>query len=235
MSDAVETQPHAIETILLEDRRYPPPPEFAAQANAQPQIYERDFEEFWETEGRERVTWFEPFQELYEWEPPYAKWYLGGKLNICFNCVDRHVEAGNGGKVAYYWEGEPEGERREITFADLQSEVVQFANALKKLGVKKGTPVGIYMGMVPELPVAMLACTRLGAPHTVVIGGFSADSLAGRLNDMECELLITQNEGLRKGNPVPLMKNADAALDQTPTVKKAVVLRRTPSETPMKD
>src|SRR5213596_3576856 len=235
MSDAVETQPHAIETILLEDRRYPPPPEFVAQANAQPEIYERDFEEFWETEGRERVTWFEPFQKLYEWEPPYAKWYLGGKLNICFNCVDRHVEAGNGDRVAYHWEGEPEDERRTITFADLQREVVRFANALKKLGVKKGTPVGIYMGMVPELPVAMLACARLGAPHTVVFGGFSADSLSGRLNDMECELLITQDEGLRNGAPVPLKKNADAALADSPTVKQAVVYRRTGGDVEMQE
>ena len=128
----------AIETMFLEERRYPPPQEFAAQANAQPEIYERDFEEFWETEGRERVTWFEPFTKLLEWEPPYAKWYLGGKLNVCFNCVDRHVEAGQGEKVAYHWEGEPEDERRTITFSDLQREVVKLANALKKLGVGEG-------------------------------------------------------------------------------------------------
>ena len=177
----------AIETILLEERRYPPPDDFAAQANAQPEIYDREFEEFWETEGRERVTWFEPFGELYEWEPPYARWYLGGKLNVCFNCVDRHVEAGNGAKVAYYWEGEPEDERRELTFGDLQHEVVRFANGLRRLGVKKGTPVAIYMGMIPELPIAMLACARLGAPHTVVFGGFSAESLSDRMNDMGCE------------------------------------------------
>jgi acetyl-CoA synthetase len=227
MADAVETQQHAIETILLEERRYPPPPDFAAQANAQPEIYERDFEEFWETEGRERVTWFEPFDELLEWEPPYARWYLGGKLNVCFNCVDRHVEAGNGGKVAYYWEGEPEDERRELTFSDLQGEIVRLANGLKKLGVQKGTPVAIYMGMVPELPIAMLACTRLGAPHTVVFGGFSADSVAGRMNDMGCEFLITQDEGWRNGGKVPLKANADEALEQSPAVKRSLVLRRT--------
>jgi acetyl-CoA synthetase len=227
MADVAETRPHAIETILLEERRYPPPPDFAAQANAQPEIYDRDFEEFWETEGRERVTWFEPFDELLEWEPPYAKWYLGGKLNVCFNCVDRHVEAGNGGKVAYYWEGEPEDERRELTFSDLQGEIVRLANGLKKLGVEKGTPVAIYMGMIPELPIAMLACTRLGAPHTVIFGGFSADSLAGRMNDMECEFLITQDEGWRNGGKVPLKANADEALEQSPTVKRSLVLRRT--------
>jgi acetyl-CoA synthetase len=219
--------PDTIETIFLEERRYEPPAEFARQANAQPEIYERDWESFWETEGRERVTWFEPFSKLYEWEPPYAKWYLGGKLNVCFNCVDRHVAAGNGDKVAYHWEGEPEDERRTVTFADLQREVVKFANGLKELGVKKGTPVGIYMGMVPETAVAMLACTRLGAPHTVVFGGFSADSLSDRLNDMGCELLITQDEGWRAGKKVPLKVNADAAVADSPSVDRVVVYRRT--------
>src|ERR1051326_1376824 len=141
---------HAIDTLLLEERRYPPPEEFAAQANAQADIYGADFEAFWEREGRERVTWFEPFERLYEWELPYARWYLGGKLNVCFNCVDRHVEAGHGEKVAYYWEGEPADERREITFADLQADVVRFANALRGLGVRKGTPVAIYMGRSEE-------------------------------------------------------------------------------------
>jgi acetyl-CoA synthetase len=218
--------------MLLEERRYAPDPEFARQANAQPEIYERDWEEFWETEGRNRVTWFEPFSKLYEWEPPYAKWYLGGKLNVCFNCVDRHVEVGNGDRVAYHWEGEPEDERRTITFADLQREVVRFANALKGLGVKKGTPVGIYMGMVPELPIAMLACARLGAPHTVVFGGFSAESLSDRMNDMECELLITQDEGWRAGKKVPLKQNADEAVAQASTVKKVVVLKRTGARVP---
>jgi len=228
---ATETQ-HAIDTMLLEERRYEPPPDFARQANAQPEIYDRDWQELWETEGRERVTWFEPFTELYQWDPPYAKWYLGGKLNVCFNCVDRHVEAGRGGQVAYYWEGEPEGERREITFADLQRDVVRFANALKDLGVRKGTPVAIYMGMVPELPVAMLACTRLGAPHTVVFGGFSAESLSDRMNDMECELLITQEEGWRAGKTVPLKRNADEAVANAPTVKNVVTLRRTGNDVP---
>src|SRR5207247_10122312 len=179
------TEGGGIDTLLAEERRYPPPPGFAAQANAKPDIYDRDFEAFWADEGRERVAWFEPFEQVLEWEPPDAKWFLGGKLNVAYNCVDRHVEAGLGQKVAYYWEGEPEDDRRELTFADLQQEVVRFANALKSLGVKKGTPVGIYMGMVPELPIAMLACARIGAPHTVVFGGFSADSLSDRPNDME--------------------------------------------------
>jgi acetyl-CoA synthetase len=222
-----------IETIFLEERRYPPPPEFAAQANAQPDIYERGFEEFWESEGRERVTWFEPFAKLLEWEPPYAQWYLGGKLNVCFNCVDRHVESGLGDKVAFHWEGEPEGEGERITFAKLQEYVVQFANVLKSLGVKKGTPVGIYMGMVPALPIAMLACARLGAPHTVVFGGFSAESLSGRLNDMECEVLVTQDEGWRRGQKVPLKRNADEALEACPRVQTVIVARRTSGDVPM--
>src|SRR5881392_3448019 len=229
------TQAPNIDTLFLEERRYPPSPEFAESANAQPDIYDRDFEEYWETEGRERVTWFEPFTKLFEWEPPYAKWYLGGKLNICFNCVDRHVEAGQGEKVAYHWEGEPEDERRTITFADLQRDVVKLANALKKLGVEKGTAVGIYMGMVPEVAVAMLACARLGAPHTVVFGGFSADSLSGRLNDMGCEVLITQDEGWRRGNRVPLKRTSDDAIKQSPTIKSSVVFRRTREGPAMKD
>jgi acetyl-CoA synthetase len=230
---ATEPGQHAIDTMLLEERRYPPSEEFAAQANAKPEIYDEDFEAFWEREGRERLTWFEPFDELYEWKPPYAKWYLGGKLNVCHNCVDRHVEAGKGDKVAYYWEGEPEGDRREISYADLQRDVVRLANALKKLGVKKGTPVAIYMGMVPELPVAMLACTRLGAPHTVIFGGFSADSLSGRMVDMECEVLITQDEAWRRGTPVPLKEVADEAMAAAPKCRAAVVLRRTGNKVAM--
>jgi acetyl-CoA synthetase len=229
------TQTHAIETIFTEERRYPPPPEFAAQANAKPDIYERDFEEFWETEGRERVSWFEPFTQLLEWEPPYAKWYLGGKTNVTYNCVDRHVEAGNGDRVAYYWEGEPVGDRREVTFADLQRETTKLANALKALGVRKGTPVGIYMGMVPETAIAMLACARIGAPHTVVFGGFSADSLGGRLHDLECEVLITQDEAWRRGSTVPLKRTADEALAASPSVRNVVVLRRTANDVPMQD
>jgi acetyl-CoA synthetase len=225
----------AIETMLLEERRYPPPAEFAAQANALPAIYDDGFETFWEREGRERLSWFEPFTQLYEWEPPYAKFFVGGKLNVCFNCVDRHVEAGAGGKVAYHWEGEPEGDRREITYADLLRDVSRFANALKSIGVGKGTPVAIYMGMVPELPVAMLACTRIGAPHTVVFGGFSADSLSGRMNDMECEVLITQDEAWRRGSTVPLKRTADEAMAAAPKVRACVVLRRTGNEVPMEE
>jgi acetyl-CoA synthetase len=223
-----------IETMQLEERRYPPPPEFARQANAQPDIYDLSFDEFWEREGRERVSWFEPFSKLYEWEPPYAKFFLGGKLNVCFNCVDRHVEAGKGSKVAYYWEGEP-GDTRAITYADLLRDVSRFANGLKSIGVTKGTPVAIYMGMVPELPVAMLACARLGAPHMVVFGGFSADSLTARIDDMRCEVLITQDEAWRRGATVPLKRIADEALESTETIRSTVVLGRTGGDVPMRD
>ena len=234
MSTQTETGP-AIDALLLEERRYEPPDDFAAQANADASIYERDFEKFWETEGRERITWFEPFDRLLEWDRPYAKWYLGGKLNVCFNCVDRHVEAGNGARVAFNWEGEPEGDRREISYAELQRDVVRFANVLKEIGVRKGTPVAIYMGMVPELPIAMLACTRLGAPHTVVFGGFSADSLSSRMNDMECEVLITQDAGWRKGGEVPLKKTADAAMGDAPGVRRCLVVHRKDADVDMQE
>jgi acetyl-CoA synthetase len=231
--DAEGVSDAAIETLLAEERRYPPPADFTAQANAQPELYDVPFEELWEREGRERVTWFESFTELYEWELPYAKWYLGGKLNACFNCVDRHVEAGRGDKVAYYWEGEPVDDRRVVTFADLLRETTRLANALRQLGVRKGAPVAIYMGMVPELPIAMLACARIGAPHTVVFGGFSAESLSARMNDMECEVLITQDEAWRRGTTVPLKAIADEALAEVPGAGTCVVLRRTGGEVPM--
>ncbi len=229
----METGSQSIDTLLLEERRYPPPEEFSARANARAEIYDEGLEAFWEREGRERVSWFEPFTKVLDWELPYAKWFLGGKLNLAYNCVDRHVENGVGDKVAYYWEGEPENDRRELTFSDLQREVVKCANALKQLGVRKGTAVGIYMGMVPETPIAMLACARLGAPHTVVFGGFSADSLGGRLQDMGCEVLITQDEAWRRGTTVPLKRTADEAVAEAPTVKKMLVLRRTGGDVPM--
>src|SRR6187455_1850863 len=223
---------------LLDQETFPPPDGFKEQAVVSDDaIYEQaeDYEAFW-AERAEALHWDTKWDQVLDWSnPPYAKWYVGGKLNVAYNCVDRHVEAGNGDKVAYYWEGEPEDERRTITFGDLQAEVVRLANALRKLGVGKGTPVGIYMGMVPETPVAMLACARLGAPHTVVFGGFSADSLSGRLQDMECEVLITQDEGLRNGSAVPLKRNADAALAASPGVRHAVVLRRTGGDVPFEE
>jgi acetyl-CoA synthetase len=225
----------AIETLLAEERRYPPPEEFAAQSIAREDIYDVPFEEFWEREGRERVTWIEPFTSLYEWELPYAKWYLGGKLNVSYNCLDRHVEAGLGSRVAYLWEGEPADEREAITYEELLRRVVHMANVLKELGVGKGTRVAIYLGMAPELPVAMLACTRLGAPHTVVFGGFSADSLSDRANDMGCEVLITQDEAWRRGTTVPLKETADDAMAAAPGIRACLVVRRTGNEAPMQE
>ncbi len=224
---------HTIETLSDEGRRFPPSEAFAALANAHADVYDEPFEAFWERNGRERVTWFEPFTELYRWELPYAEWYLGGKLNVAYNCVDRHVEAGRGGKIAYHWEGEPTGETRTITYAELQRDVVRMANALKEIGVGKGTAVAIYMGMVPELAVAMLACTRLGAPHTVIFGGFSADSLSDRMNNMGCEVLVTQDEAWRRGKPVPLKLVADEAMTAAPGVRAALVVRRTGNAVPM--
>jgi acetyl-CoA synthetase len=226
---------HTIETLSDEDRRFPPAAEFTAQANVGADVYDEPFEAFWERNGRERVTWFEPFDELYRWELPYAQWYLGGKLNVAYNCVDRHVEAGLGARVAYHWEGELAGETRTITYAELQRDVVRMANALKEIGVRKGTAVAIYMGMVPELAVAMLACTRLGAPHTVVFGGFSADSLSDRMNNMGCEVLVTQDEAWRRGKPVPLKRVADDAMAEAPGVRASIVVRRTGNDVPMTD
>jgi len=220
-----------IDTLLAEERRYPPPPEFAAQANVKAGVYERDFEELWRAEA-DRLTWFEPWQTLCEWELPYAKWYVGGKLNACFNCVDRHVEAGLGERVAYHWEGEP-GDTQTITYAELHGRVVRFANALKELGVRKGTAVAIYLGMVPDLPVAMLACARLGAPHTVVFGGFSAASLSSRMNDMGCEFLVTQDEAWRRGATVPLKRTADDAMADVPGIRACLVVKRTGNDVPM--
>ena len=215
----------AIETLLDEERRFPPDPEFAAQANAQPGLYDDDPDAFWAEQARERVTWFEGYETLSEWKLPYAKWFLGGKLNVAYNCVDRHVEAGLGERVAYHWEGEP-GDTRTITYADLQRDVVRMANALKELGVTKGDRVAIYMPMIPELPIAMLACARLGAPHTVVFGGFSAEALSGRINDCGAKVLITADGGWRRGNKVNLKHHADEAVTDSPTIEAVIVVDR---------
>ncbi|HUK12310.1 MAG TPA: acetate--CoA ligase [Thermoanaerobaculaceae bacterium] len=224
---------HAIETLQGAAKRYPPPKDFAAHANAKPDIYHQKLEEFWDREAKARISWFKPYDKVLEWKLPYAKWFLGGKLNLTYNCVDRHVEAGRGGKVAYYWEGEAPGERKVITYADLQKEVVKLANGLRKLGVKKGTHCGIYVAMIPELPYLMLALSRIGAPYTVVFAGFSPDSLADRFNDMEVEFVFSQNEGVRGGKRLPLKANVDEALKQVPSVKKHVVFKRTDADVPM--
>ena len=222
-----------IAALLLEQRRYGPPADVAASANARPGFHDQDPDTFWETEGRNRLSWFTPFETLKEWDPPFAKWYLGGKLNACYNCVDRHVERGLGKKVAYFWEGENPADKLTITYADLQRRVVKAANGFKSLGIVKGTHVGIYMGMVPELPVTMLALTRLGAPFTVVFGGFSAESLGGRLVDMQCEYVVTQDGSWRGGRPSPLKPIADDAMAMAPTVRACVVVKRAGNDVTM--
>jgi acetyl-CoA synthetase len=224
----------AIENLFSEGRTFPPPEDFKARALVTDRsLYEqaeRDLEGFWAEEAG-RLRWTRQWDRVLEWELPFAKWFVGGQLNVADNCLDRHVEAGGGDKVAYHWVGEP-GEERSITYAELRDEVARFANALKSLGVRKGDRVNIYMGMVPELPVAMLACARLGAPHSVVFGGFSADALRDRINDAEAKVLITQDEGWRAGKVVPLKRNSDDAVADAPSIEKVVVLRRTGNEVP---
>ncbi|MGH3494215.1 MAG: AMP-binding protein, partial [Sciscionella sp.] len=233
MTDGV-TQ-NNIDALMAETRTFPPDPAFTKQANAQPGFYDQESDSFWEKEGRERVSWSAPFTTLKEWNRPYAKWYLGGKLNVCYNCVDRHVENGLGAKVAYYWEGEPVGDRLTITYADLQERVVKAANGFKSLGIGRGTKVGVYLGMIPEAPVTLLALARLGAPFTFVFGGFSADSLGGRMVDMQCEYLITQDATNRRGSPNSLKPIADEAMAMAPSVKACLVVRRTGSDISMTD
>jgi acetyl-CoA synthetase len=218
-----------IENLMTaEGRRFPPDPGFAAQATATQALYdeaERDYEAFWARLARERLSWDTPFEKTLEWELPFAKWFVGGKLNIAYNCVDRHVANGLGDKVAYHWIGEP-GDTRTITYAELLSEVSKAANALLELGVKTGDRVAIYMPMIPELPIAMLACARIGAPHTVIFGGFSAEALAGRIEDAQAKLLITADGGWRRGKAVNLMSAADEAANASPTIAHVLVVKR---------
>jgi acetyl-CoA synthetase len=227
----------AIENLFSEGRTFPPPDEFKANAlvtdRSLHEQAEQDLEGFW-AEQAGRLRWTRPWDQVLEWDLPFAKWFVGGQLNVSDNCLDRHVDAGGGDKVAYHWEGEP-GDTRTITYEQLRDDVARFANALRSIGVRKGDRVNIYMGMVPELPVAMLACARLGAAHSVVFGGFSADALRDRINDAEAKVLITQDEGWRAGKVVPLKQNADAAVAETPSIEKVVVLRRTGNDIPWDD
>jgi acetyl-CoA synthetase len=223
-----------IENLLQEARTFPPDPAFTAQANATADLYleaETDFEAFWAKLARERISWVKDFDATLEWELPFARWFVGGELNVSYNCVDRHVENGLGSKVAYHWIGEP-GDTRTITYADLHREVQKAANALLQLGVTTGDRVAIYMPMIPELPIAMLACARIGAPHTVVFGGFSAEALSGRINDAEAKVVITADGGWRRGKPTPLKPAVDEALESTPSVHSVLVVRRLGDEAP---
>jgi len=227
-----------IEALLAEGRTFPPPPEFKKAARiVDAEIYdeaERDFEGFWARQAAELLDWTEEWHTILEWDLPFAKWFVGGTLNVSFNCLDRHVAAGHGDQVAYHWEGEP-GDTRTITYAQLLEEVQRTANALTSLGIRKGDRVNIYLGMVPELPIAMLACARIGAPHSVVFGGFSAEALRDRINDAEARLLITADGAWRRGQVVPLKESADNAMAETPSIERCLVVRRTGQDVAMQD
>ena len=239
MSEATrEAAEAAIDVLLQERREFPPSAEFASGAVASdPGVYDEadaDLDGFWLKRTSESLMWATPPTKGLDWDPPHCTWFADGALNVSANCLDRHVEAGRGGKVAYHFVPEPEGEDdRAITYADLLADVCRFANALRGLGIGKGDVVGLYMGMVPELAVAMLACARIGAPHVVVFGGFSAEALGERLESTGAKLLVTQDEAWRKGSRVPLKVTADAAIELAPTVEHMVVLRRTGTDVPM--
>ena len=227
---------HAIDALSYEQRKFSPSAEFKANAIVSDQsLYlegERDLEAYWARHARELVSWAQPFTKTLEWDLPYAEWFSDGTLNVSYNCLDRHVLAGLGDKVAFYWEGEP-GDSRVITYAQLLDEVQRFANVLKSLGIKKGDRVNIYLPMIPEAAVAMLACARIGAAHSVVFGGFSSQSLSDRINDAEAKLLITADGGWRRGEVFPLKSQADEALKSTKTIEHVVVVKRGNNEVAM--
>ncbi len=220
----------AIEEFYTENRSFPPSAAFQRGAlTADQSLYEEadaDYEAFWARQARELLTWSKDFHTTLEWDLPYAKWFLGGELNITYNCLDRHIESGNGEKVAFHWEGEP-GDTKSITYKELLDEVSKFANVLKGLGLQKSDRVAIYMPMILELPIAMLACARIGVAHSVIFGGFSPDAIIDRCEDADAKLIITADAGYRRGEPSPLKVNVDAALENgAGTVKNVVVVNR---------
>lgn len=219
----------AVENLLHENRHFPPTAAFAAQANAQPALYDlanSDRIGFWEKQA-ERLTWDTKWQQALDWsEAPIAKWFVGGKLNVAYNCVDRHVATGNGERVAIYWEGEP-GDSKTITYSQLKDEVSKAANALLALGVAAGDRVAIYLPMIPEAAISMLACARIGAVHSVVFGGFSAEALRSRIEDAQAKLVITADGGYRRGSAAALKPAVDEAVEQCPTIEKVLVVKRT--------
>jgi acetyl-CoA synthetase len=225
MSDASET----LSNLLHEERRFPPPDELAANANVKADAYDtadKDRIAFW-AEQAERLSWDTKWTEVLDWsDAPVAKWFIGGKLNVAYNCVDRHVEDGHGDQVAYRWEGEP-GDTRTITYAELKDLVCKAANALVELGVRTGDRIAIYMPMIPETVIAMLACARLGAPHTVVFGGFSSTALSDRIIDCDARVVITADGGYRRGAPSALKPAVDEALLKCPDVRSVLVVKRT--------
>jgi acetyl-CoA synthetase len=234
MSDSHNT----IDDLMLENRKFPPSAEFKRQAlvtdTGMYDDADEDYQGFWARQSHDLLTWSSDWTTICEWELPFAKWFVGGQLNVTYNCLDRHVEAGRGDKVAFYWEGEP-GDSRVLTYADLLDEVQRFANALKSLGVAKGDRVNIYLPMIPEAAIAMLACARIGAAHSVVFGGFSAQSLSDRINDAEAKVLITADGGYRRGDVFPLKSAADEAIATAPSIDHVVVVRRGGNEIEMVD
>jgi acetyl-CoA synthetase len=230
-----------IDTVMQESRVFPPPAEFAAKARiGSLEAYEKlwnesaaDIEAFWGKLASE-LHWFKPFSKVLEWSEPFAKWFVGGQTNASYNCLDVHLDTPRKNKAALIWEGEP-GDSRTLTYQQLHHEVCKFANVLKGLGVKQGDVVSIYMPMVPELAIAMLACARIGAVHSVIFGGFSSEAIADRNNDAKAKLQITADGGWRRGNLLPLKKNVDVALEKSPTVEKCVVLRRIGNEVDMRE
>jgi acetyl-CoA synthetase len=233
------SEPTAIESVLNEDRLFPPPPEFAAKAHIKSfKEYEKlnaeaaaDPEAFWAKQA-ESLDWFKKWDAVLEWNEPFAKWFVGGKINISYNCLDRHLTTHRRDKLAFIWEGEP-GEQRTLTYSQIHREVRRFANVLKKLGVTVGDRVALYMPLVPELAIAMLACARIGAPHTVIFGGFSADAIRDRVNDCSCTVIVTADGGYRRGSEIKLKSIVDEAAARCPTVENVIVYRRTGSEITM--
>src|SRR5215207_4030182 len=228
MTDHPPTHHAEIEALLSEDRHFEPSPAFAAAAVVRdPAVYDeaaREPEGFWAGFARE-LEWQRPFTKVLEWEPPHARWFADGQLNACVNCVDRHTRGPRRNKAAIIWEGEP-GERRTLTYFDLYREVSTFANVLKSFGIAKGDRVAIYLPLIPELAIAMLACARIGAVHSVVFGGFSAESLRDRINDQKARLLITADGGFRRGGIVALKQIADDALTDAPSIENVVIVQR---------
>ena len=225
-----------IDTMLREDRRFPPPEAFAGRAvvgslDELRRLHEESLErpeEFW---GRMagRLDWVEPWDRVLEWDPPHARWFLGGRINVSANCLDRHLGA-RAERIAIRWEGEPPGERRDITYGELHGATARFAGALRGLGLEPGDRVAIYMPMVPELAIAMLACSRIGLVHSVIFGGFSAEAIKDRVQDAGARAVITADGGWRRGRLVPLKANVDRAMVHCPTVERVIVLRRTGAE-----
>jgi acetyl-CoA synthetase len=228
--DVSDSDKGGLSNLMHEERHFDPPASLAEHANVKADAYaeaDADRLAFWGKQA-ERISWAEPFTDVLDWSnPPFAKWFVGGRLNASYNCVDRHVEAGRGDRVAFHWVGEPEGDTRDITYAELKDEVCQAANALTELGVKTGDRVAIYMPMIPETVVAMLACARIGAPHTVVFGGFSSQALVDRVQDCEARVVITADGGYRRGTPAGLKPAVDEALEKCPDVRNVVVVKRT--------